>query len=340
MASKVRPFTTTISPRVPRLIEHPYSPAADEEPLTELVMAHRLASDVRLYPTLWRVRLLLSSRVWSPEADARVWENSAGAMAGAAWLWRRRADSSYLVLERFVQPRLASPALVEAMVRWADTRALTLAAELQKPIALYTSALHPSLGTDVDWAAHGFAEVPVNPDERNVYYARALADDLAPPTLPRGYVLRPLRGTEELEAYNRLYDFSAVNPAHQRHLLTSDEYSIQVIVNPADAFVAFCESSFCRAEWERGSAGLGWIDYVQTSPDYLRRGLGRAALCAGLRQLKAWGAETAMLVTLTNNTPAVALYRAAGFEEAAVSEAASYQKTVTPSHEATKSLFA
>ena len=38
----------------------PYHAQLDRDRLTELLLAYRLAGDVRLYPTIWRVRLLLS----------------------------------------------------------------------------------------------------------------------------------------------------------------------------------------------------------------------------------------------------------------------------------------
>lgn len=303
--------------------------ALDHVQLSELVTAYRLAANVRAYPTLWRVRLLLTSRVWEPEQDARVWLDDAGQVIGLAFLWRRRRESEYLALERFIHPARATQELAAAMLGWGDERARAIAVHRQASLTLYTTALHPNVCADADFAANGFAPVPISPTDRDIYFARALTVPLPAPALPPGYTLRALRGMEEWEAYCALYGFAAVNAEHQRELLASDEYQHLVIVDAEGAFAAYCECSICRAEWAGGAERIGWIDYVETRAEQQRRGLGRAALLGGLAQLKAWGAETALLVTITSNTPAVALYRAAGFEEAAVTEAVSYQKTTS-----------
>jgi hypothetical protein len=48
--------------------------SGDQEQLLDLLMAYRLATSVRVYPTLWRLSLLLSSRAWDPQQDIKVWE--------------------------------------------------------------------------------------------------------------------------------------------------------------------------------------------------------------------------------------------------------------------------
>jgi ribosomal protein S18 acetylase RimI-like enzyme len=76
---------------------------------------------------------------------------------------------------------------------------------------------------------------------------------------------------------------------------------------------------------------IGWVDYVGTRSAQQQRGLGRAALLAGLERLRAWGAESARLVTISANLPAIRLYQAAGFSQVEVSEAASYQQVIPAS---------
>jgi ribosomal protein S18 acetylase RimI-like enzyme len=56
--------------------------------------------------------------------------------------------------------------------------------------------------------------------------------------------------------------------------------------------------------------------------------LGRAILLASLNRLRAWGAYTAQLVTLSSNTPAVALYRSTGFTQLVIAEALVYEKQI------------
>ena len=80
-----------------RCIEH-----TDYKRVVELLVAYRAATRVDVYPTAWRLRLLLTSRVWEPTRDTRLWEDTGGEMVGFAVLWRRRFEDTYLVLDRFV----------------------------------------------------------------------------------------------------------------------------------------------------------------------------------------------------------------------------------------------
>jgi ribosomal protein S18 acetylase RimI-like enzyme len=74
----------------------------------------------------------------------------------------------------------------------------------------------------------------------------------------------------------------------------------------------------------------GWIEYSGVQPQNQWQGLGRAALLAGLRQLQAVGAETALLGTYTANKTAVNLYETMGFTRLAIPETPAYQKIYSP----------
>ena len=111
----------------------------DRQRLVDLLLAYRAATDVRLYPTIWRVLLLLTSRVWTPEKDVRLWKNAVGDLLGIAMLWRRQPASSYLVLDWFIHPARANGELVKAILDWGDRRAQEIAFEGNVPLTLYTS---------------------------------------------------------------------------------------------------------------------------------------------------------------------------------------------------------
>jgi hypothetical protein len=69
-----------------RCIDH-----ADNEQVVELLVIYRAATRVEVYPTAWRLRLLLTSRVWKPTRDTQLWEDASGQMVGFTMLSRRRA---------------------------------------------------------------------------------------------------------------------------------------------------------------------------------------------------------------------------------------------------------
>jgi ribosomal protein S18 acetylase RimI-like enzyme len=281
--------------------------------ISDLLLAWRLTQDLHLYPTLWRVRLFLTSRVWNPALDACFWESPSEQTVGLAMLWRRRSNSDYLVLEVFPHPDSTTEELLAEMLRWGEKRTREIAAEQDIPLTLFVInyAGQASLGELLDqW---GFILVPPNPEGHNLYLSRPLQGVIPEPSLMHGYTLRSLTMEDDLEAYQALSSFATVNPFFLREQLASDEYRHLVIQDLSGAFAAYCECSICHGEWQPGQPRLGWIDYMETRADLQRQGLGQAALLAGLRQLQEWGAKTAMLVTISTNTPAVGLYQKTGF---------------------------
>jgi mycothiol synthase len=284
-----------------------------ESRVIDLLLDCRAATTVYAYPTVWRLRLLWSSRVWEPAQDVHLWEDATGRVIGFALLWRRHRESPYLALERVIHPSLATNALVDAMLAWAVNRAQAITAKQAASLTLFTNRLPPAIHLDDPLEAHGFSPTPPDPEQYNVYMTRELKTALDEPSLPSGYTLRTLKSVEDLEAYAALSGFAAVNAEHRRETLASDEYCHLVIVDPHGDFAAYVECSFCRDEWLRTGQRVGWIDYIETRPEQQRRGLGRAVLLASLHQLREWSAETAMLITMSTNTPALKLYEAAGF---------------------------
>jgi ribosomal protein S18 acetylase RimI-like enzyme len=309
------------------ITNRPYYAQRDQDRLFELLLAYRVATSVQTYPTIWRTRLLLTSRVWDSAHDSRVWEGVGGQMLGLAMLWRRRREDNYLVLDRFVQPDRATDELADAMLAWGVQRAHGIAREQAAPMTLYARTLNLPQLSNKHLEAHGFIPVARDPEQYNVYFARSLEKDISVPVLPDGYGIRPLN-PQDAAAYQALYDFAAVNPEHFQELLASEEYEHLVVVNPEGTFVAYSEYSICRAEWERSGQKIGWVDYVGTIPEQRQKGLSKAVVLTSLRRLQSWGAETVQLVTINTNTPAVRLYDATGFLPIPVSEPARYAKRI------------
>lgn len=300
----------------------------DQQRLMDFWLDYRTTSDVRAYPTIWRIRLLLTSRVWDQERDTQIWENELGQIIGFAMLWSRQTVSSYIVLDAFAHPRFAGNGLLSTILNWGDLRVNEIVKEQETALTVYVTGF-----SRYDFSAslmkrHGYTLFPPNPDEHNVYFAKSLQNRISLPTVPLGYKIRKLQGIDDLEAYQALYGFSKVNPLHQQELIESDEYCHLVVMNPDGEFVAYCECSICYAEWERTNQRIGWIDYVETKPEQQKKGLGQGILTAGLLQLQELGADIAMLVTINTNIPAVNLYNKTGFESVEIQEYPSYEKRI------------
>jgi ribosomal protein S18 acetylase RimI-like enzyme len=301
----------------------------DKSSLIDLLRTYRVETSVAVYPTIWRVRLLLTSRVWDPEQDVCIWETQSGQMAAFAMLWRRRATSPYLALDRFIHPSFAYSELASDMLTWGSQRAEAIVAGQAIPLTVYAQDFPPQFHLDNHYESCGFAPTDANPEEYNVYFGRSLAVGLPTPVLPSGYAIRPVQGMQELKAYQSMYSFATVNPEHQKELFNSDEYSHLVAVDAHGKLAAYCECSIERLEWLDSGQRIGWIDYIETRPEYQGQGLGQAVMWAGLGRLQELGAETAMLVTVNTNTAANRLYARTGFERWENLEPPRYEKHIS-----------
>lgn len=300
----------------------------DKKSLMDFWLDCRAASDVRRYPTIWRSRLLLTSRVWDHEKDTRILEEPSGKIVGLAMLWRRQATSPYIVLDCFVHPMDATDDLLLSMLQWGDQRVHDIAEEQKSSFPVYAFGFSQHNFPANIMEQHGYAPLAQNPDDQNVYFAKPLKSEIPNPVLPAGYRIRHLQSVDDLESYQALFGFSKVNPLHRRELLESDEYFHLVVVDPINEFAAYCECSACFAEWERTNQRIGWIDYIETRPEQQKKGLGRAILLAGLLQLQKTGADIAMLVTTNTNISAISMYKKTGFVDAEIKEYPSYQKQI------------
>lgn len=310
------------------LAGRPYQEGPDDERIESLLLCYRAATGLTTYPTPWRLRLLMNSRVWDPAQDMRLWPDQDGELCGFAVVWRRQPAAPALVLERLVDPAWMTEALVEAMLAWGIRRARALAALEKNPLTLYAGRL---LGVDYDervLARAGFSALEPDLDEYSLYMARPLREPLPTPALPEGYTVRRLGSLDEVEMYHRLYDFAGVSLRHRQEMCLSDECELLVVVDPEGVFIAYGEISTCRREWADSGRRLGWIDHIGTRPQNRQQGFGRAVLLASLYDLQALGAETAMLLTTSTNHAALRLYESTGFERLALPQPPGYARPV------------
>lgn len=312
------------------ITSRPCDYATDQGRLAGFWLDCRAVSDVRKYPTIWRTRLLLSSRVWNQEKDAQLWENQAKELVGFAMLWRRQAASPYVVLDYYLHPREANSELFSKILEWGDGRANQIAQEQGTEL---TSYIPSTLSFAIPiLAKHGYRLAPPSPVDYDVYFSKSILGDIPRPILPEGYHIRQLQNVDELQAYQALYGFAKVNPHHQQEAMESGQYFYFVVANPVGELVAYCECSIYYDEWKRTGQQIGWIDYVETKSNEQKKGLGQAVLNTGLLHLQKLGANTAMLITINSNTPAVGLYHKTGFSRIEIKDQFIYQKQILTSH--------
>lgn len=288
-----------------------YSGVYDLERAIDLLLKARVHTSVERHPTAWRLRQLLNLRLWEPERDARIWEDDASNLLGFAFLYRQKREESLLGLGWIIHPHLQAASLTATILAWAQTRAREIAQERQAAVSLNLAVYGDEGEKRLLLESSGFVLMQ---DIHNWYMARTLDGALPEPALPEGFMVRPLTDEEiDVEMYERIYGFPPVRRSYRLALLRDPDYHHQVAVAPGSAFVAYCELSINRREWALGGRCVGWIDYVGTHRDFRQRGLGKAMVCVGLRQLRLWGADIALLTTLNSNTPAQKTFLASGF---------------------------
>ena len=131
--------------------------------------------------------------------------------------------------------------------------------------------------------------------------------------LPDGFVIRPLAGSVELEAYTELqcavFESKNMTAGWRRRTLEYPGYCAEtdlVVVAPDGRLAAFC---------------IGWRDrkYGQIEPcgvrsEFRSQGLGRAVLRDCIQRLYVHGAEEIHLETDNYRNAALDLYRSVGFQ--------------------------
>ena len=134
--------------------------------------------------------------------------------------------------------------------------------------------------------------------------------------IPAGFVIRPLAGESELEAYVQLhraaFGSTAMNEAWRRRTLQHPAYieDIDLVVVALDGRLgAFC---VCWIESNKSEI-TGQIEPLGCHPDFRGYALGRLALAEGLRRLHAHGCSQVFVETDHWRNTAFQLYESFGF---------------------------
>lgn len=290
------------------LTSRPYAGPADFERTIDLVRVCRAEERVDPWPPLYELRQHL--RAGDAGAGCQLWEARSGHLAAFATIWEGAT------LLAAVHPQAECEDLDEQVLGWGLARARGMARQYGEQSALLVPALDDDRRAAELLERHGFRRE----DWAILRMARRLDEPFAEPALPPGFALRPVTSELELAAVEALHQevfVAGATLARDRLAPERDAEDFRasdlVVVAPGGELAAFCLCSTGRECGSRHDARDGWIDLVGTRPAYRRRGLGRVALLAGLRQLQQYGALVALLGTTSWNTRAQMLFESAGF---------------------------
>jgi ribosomal protein S18 acetylase RimI-like enzyme len=275
-----------------------YAGPADRQAMETIIKA-RPATRATAFPTLGVLPVLLAR----PEiaANTHLWEGPQGHLAGFAIIDPSSAATWQRWFMWFDTTTTANAdSIEEQIVAWSIQQVQTENRQRSAPLTLRISCRdnYPSRIALLNMS--GFISQP----ERTLHLERSLHAPIPTPHLPPGYTLRHVQGEHEVEALAALHcaAFGAEFMTAERRLamMRAPEYDPEldlVIEGPRGDLVAYCCCGVSAQENALTGRRMGYTDPIGVHPDYRGRGLARALLTDGFRQLKAHGMDWATLST-------------------------------------------
>ena len=290
----------------------PYSGAADQDAVLDLLRVCRAASRERHSPNVAALRFsLLGSPTLDPTRDARLWEDAAGQVCGFAMIWRPR---NHLVF--FVHPEARGSAVEPQIMAWAVKRAGEIGKEQGERIQLHVRCPEGDAGLITLLERHGF----VREAGCSLRFTRPLDEPIPEPVLPPGFTIRAVAGEAEVEARVVLQRdaFGTTRQTVESRLafMRDPAYVPEldlVAVAPDGTLAAFVVGGIEPDEDLPGEPRHGFTDPLGTHPAFRRLGLARALLLEAFRRLQVCGVEIVEVSTDSGNTATQALLASVGY---------------------------
>jgi mycothiol synthase len=290
----------------------PYSGAADQDAVLDLLRVHRAASRERHWPNVADLRVsLLGSPTLDPTRDARLWEDAAGQVCGFAMVWRPR---NYLVF--FVHPVASGGEVEPQILAWAVRRAGEIRKEQGERIQLCVRRREGDAGLITPLERHGFG----CEDGCSLRFTRTLEEPIPEPAPPPGFTIRAVAGEAEVEARVALQReaFGRSNQTVEGRLAFMRDAAYVpdldlVTVAPDGMLAAFVVGGIEPDEDLPGEPRHGFTDPLGTRAVFRRLGLARALLLEAFRRLQARGVEIVEVSTGSGNTATQALLASVGY---------------------------
>jgi GNAT superfamily N-acetyltransferase len=253
-----------------------------------------------------------SSWALDEPSNIGIWGNPAGELVGWAII-----KTPFWTIDYAYDPR-GGAGLHRAILDWAGERARQALGTPSGRACWFVMVLSGHEERVRDLVAAGFScqsDADANPWLK-VLMVHDAEGPLPAHALPSGFVIRPLKGEHEVEAYVDLHRvaFGSQNMTIEwgARTLRCPEYMPEldlVAVEPDGRLAGF---SICWLD-RGGRSSTGQIEPLGVRADLARQGLGRGILSEGLRRLDMLGAQQFYVETDGYRSPALSLYESAGF---------------------------
>ena len=290
-----------------QLIQRAYAGEADKQAMAALVRAYP-AGNFHIADLPYR----LSSWALDDPQNVGLWVDSNGRLRAWAVM-----QTPWWTIDFAFHPD-AGPDIHRQILSWADQRAHQLSSSPGAPSAWFVNVFPGQKERIQALEAAGFAsQADVGEDAWSKVWMGLSREPVKVYSPPAGFVVRPLAGAGEVEAYVELHRavFESKNMTVEWRLrtLTHPDYVPEldmVVAAPDGRLAAFCIGWLNRRPASRPS---GQIEPLGCYKDFRKYALGRVALTACLAQMQACGARTIHVETDNYRNTAFALYRSVGF---------------------------
>ena len=285
------------------ITRHPFHCEADISRILDLVL--RIPFSCRHVIDLpWR----LSSPAINEGRDAAFWEDSDGQIVGfAAWQYY------WAVLDFFLLPGHEAQSVEVDLFAWADRRFHERDEERGQPLSYWVEFRDDDRERQQVIERHGFLD---EGGDRYVLLQHELATLPPVPTLLDGFTLRPLAGEQEVAAYTEIhraaFESMSMTPEWRARTLRMPTYrpELDLVISAPDGSLA----GFCVG-WFDPTRNIAQIEPIGVHPHFHKLGLGRILLLEMLHRFKDHGANSAIVETNVDRTPARHSYESVGFKQ-------------------------
>jgi len=287
-----------------------YETERDLTRMLALLQVGRAANNGSYYPHVgdvqwWLYYPPLGSSWWP---HIYLWDDPAGNRL-LGWALLEPHGESFDV---YYQPELHGTETAAAMLAWAEEAAVSRArAAGHHETGMFWVV--PEDGFRIGWLEERGYRVTA----RDVALVRSLEEPVADASVPQGFVVRPCRGIEEVEArawaqYGAFGSSARFEDYVLRFtaLMQSPAYSpgADIVAAAPDGRIA----AFCIT-WMDAVNRVSLFEPVGAHPDFQRKGLGKAVMLEALRRLREHGMQKVIVCTAHDNAPALSLYASVGF---------------------------
>ena len=255
----------------------------------------------------------LSSWAFDDPENVGLWVNAEGRLLAWAVM-----QTPFGTIDYTCHPN-ADQSLHQQILAWADSRAREVRGTLSGHPMWFVNAFVGQTERIRDLEKAGFAsQANVGKDAwSKVLMQRSAQISVADYTLPAGFIIRPLAGENEVDAYVELhravFESKNMTVEWRKRTLRRPEHIPDldlVAVAPDGRLAAFCVCWLNKNPEEKRS---GQVEPLGVHKDLRKLGLGRAIVSEGVRQLQFHGAHRIYVETDNYRNAALELYESVGF---------------------------